>query len=122
VKILLDENFPLRLLKALRDEGMEVEHIITLDWRGASDRRIREKVEQEPLLFLAQDQEFLDETLQAGVIVVSKVRQFRPVADRIELWVAAVRELMTTPRKELLFELTDEGVLVPVTVIDLDPN
>ncbi len=122
MKILLDESFPLRLLTVLRDEGMEVEHIITLDWRGASDRRIREKVEQEPLLFLTQDQEFLDQTLQAGVIVVSKVGQSRPVADRIELWVAAVRELMTTTRKELLFELTDEGVLVPVTVIDLDQN
>jgi predicted nuclease of predicted toxin-antitoxin system len=106
VKILLDENFPLRLLKALRDEGMEVEHIITLGWRGASDSRIREKVEQEPLLFLSQDQEFLDQTLRAGVIVVSKVRQSRPVSDRIELWVTAVRELMTTPRKERLFELS----------------
>jgi predicted nuclease of predicted toxin-antitoxin system len=54
VKVLLDENFPLRLMKALRGEDIEVEHIITLGWRGASDNRIREKVEREGLLFLTQ--------------------------------------------------------------------
>jgi Domain of unknown function (DUF5615) len=115
VKVLLDENFPLRLSKALRDEEIEVEHIITLGWRGASDNRIREKVEQERLLLLTQDEEFLDQPLRAGIVVVSKVRQSRSVSDRIGLWVVAVRDLLTTPRKERLFELTDEGVLVPWT-------
>jgi hypothetical protein len=41
VKILLDENFPLGLVRVLEADGLRVEHIITLGWRGTSDTRIR---------------------------------------------------------------------------------
>jgi hypothetical protein len=54
LKILLDENFPLALLRRLTADGEDVEHIITLGWRGASDRRIRDRLVEKHLLFLTQ--------------------------------------------------------------------
>lgn len=50
--ILLDENFPLGLLKRLQADGLVADHIITLGWRGASDTRIREHLQDRDLLFL----------------------------------------------------------------------
>jgi hypothetical protein len=44
VKVLLDENFPLALPHSLHAGGRDVDHIITLGWRGASDHRIRERL------------------------------------------------------------------------------
>ena len=40
MRFLLDENFPLSLIHALRAEGLTADHIITLGWRGASDNLI----------------------------------------------------------------------------------
>lgn len=37
MKVLLDENFPLGLVPALQADGLQVEHVIALGWRGASD-------------------------------------------------------------------------------------
>ena len=54
MKILLDENFPLALYRRLTADGEHVEHIITLGWRGASDRRIRDRLVEKHLLFLTQ--------------------------------------------------------------------
>jgi hypothetical protein len=51
VNVLLDENFPLGLLRALREDGIPAEHIITLGWRGAPDSRIREGLHKD-VLFL----------------------------------------------------------------------
>jgi predicted nuclease of predicted toxin-antitoxin system len=36
VKVLLDENLLQGLVRVLRDDGLDVEHIITLGWRGVS--------------------------------------------------------------------------------------
>ena len=41
MKVLLDENFPLPLLGALRGKDIDAEHIITLGLRGATDKIIR---------------------------------------------------------------------------------
>ena len=38
--VLLDENFPLGLVRVLEADGLKVEHIITLAWRGVSDARV----------------------------------------------------------------------------------
>lgn len=38
MKVLLDENFPLGLLRRLHADGFAAEHIITLGWRGAPAR------------------------------------------------------------------------------------
>ena len=60
MRILLDENFPLALLWKLQEEGHEVDHIILLGLRGATDRAIVDRLKSEDLLLLTQDQEFLD--------------------------------------------------------------
>jgi predicted nuclease of predicted toxin-antitoxin system len=59
LKVLLDENFPLALLRSLLRDGQQAEHIITMGWRGASDQQIRERLVDRSVLFLTQDEDFL---------------------------------------------------------------
>jgi hypothetical protein len=44
VKLFLDEHFPLALVRHLKADGYQAEHVITIGWRGASDDRIRERL------------------------------------------------------------------------------
>lgn len=90
MNVLLDENFPLGLLRALRADGVAAEHIITLGWRGASDSRIRDKLRAD-VVFLTQDDDFLFGEAAAAIIVVSRVRQSRVLRERIDLWRKAVK-------------------------------
>lgn len=113
MKVLLDENFPLGLLRRLRADGFAAEHIITLGWRGAPDARIRERLLDEQVLFLTQDEDFLFGPAVSASIVVSRVKQSRPLSDRIEIWRSAVRDLANASRPERLFELMDDGTLAP---------
>jgi len=113
VKVLLDENFPLGLLRRLHADGFAAEHIITLGWRGAPDTRIRERLQDDQVLLLTQDDDFLFGPTVAAIIVVSRVKQSRRSSDRIEVWQSAVRELADKPRTERLFELMDDGALAP---------
>ena len=57
--ILLDEDFPLRFYTRLQREGFPVEHIL-LTRRGIHDREILVRLKDEELLFLTQDQDFVD--------------------------------------------------------------
>jgi len=59
VIVLLDENFPLGLLRSLQHDGLSAQHIITLGWRGASDAPIRERLQDDQVVFLTQDEDFL---------------------------------------------------------------
>jgi predicted nuclease of predicted toxin-antitoxin system len=87
VTILLDENFPLGLVRRLRADGLVAEHIITLGWRGASDARIRirERLQDRELVFLTHDEDFLFGQSVPAVVVISRVRQARPLMERIEI-------------------------------------
>ena len=120
MKILLDENFPLGLLRVLQSDGWDADHIITLAWRGASDQRIRERLQDPQIVFFTQDDDFLFGEAVAAVVVLSRVRQSRPLKERIEVWRKACHELAQTARVERLFELTDEGVLLPWQDLPLD--
>jgi hypothetical protein len=113
VKVLLDENFPLGLLHRLRADGFAVEHIITLGWRGASDKQIREHLQDRQTLCMTQDDAFLFGPVVSAILVISRVRQSRRLIDRIEVWRSAVRALADTSRTERLFELFDDGTLAP---------
>lgn len=113
MKILLDENFPLGLLARLQADGFAAEHIITIGWRGASDARIRGRLQDDQVLFLTQDEDFLFGAPVPATVVISRVRQARPLNERIEVWRTAVRTLLQRPRAETLFELTNEGALLP---------
>jgi predicted nuclease of predicted toxin-antitoxin system len=118
VKVLLDENFPLGLLRALHADGIPAEHVITLRWRGVSDQELRELVQWQDVLFVTQDTEFLMTDVEPfSVVVVSRVRQARLLADRVAVWHRAVRDLIEKPRAERLFELTDDGQLLPWTEV-----
>jgi hypothetical protein len=112
LKILLDENFPLALYRRLTAEGEDAEHIITLGWRGASDRRIKDRLVEKHLLFLTQDEDFLFGEPTDALVVVSRVRQARRLAERVEIWRRAILDLPQNPRPERRFELMDDGVLV----------
>lgn len=111
--VLLDENFPLGLVRVLEADGLKVEHIITLGWRGASDARIRQRLNDGELIFLTQDEDFLSGKAVPATIVVSRVRQSRPLTDRIQAWRIAVQTLLTIKGTTRVFELHDDGTVVP---------
>jgi predicted nuclease of predicted toxin-antitoxin system len=56
--ILLDENFPLRFYTRLQQEGLSAQHILLTD-RGIHDKQIIARLKQEELLFLTQDEDFV---------------------------------------------------------------
>jgi predicted nuclease of predicted toxin-antitoxin system len=113
MKILLDENFPLALLPRLREEGRETEHLILLGMRGISDSVIIERLKIEDLLFLTNDREFLQGPPTRSAIIVSRVNQSLPIEMRIEIWLRAIREFFARNRGETLFEVFDDGKLLP---------
>ena len=84
--VLLDENFPLGLLRSLQNDGLSAQHIITLGWLGEASR---------------------------AIVVLSRVRQSRLLKDRIEIWRHCVRELLQASKPERLYELMDNGALLP---------
>ena len=57
--ILLDENFPLRFYSRLQREGLSAEHILLTN-RGMHDREIFVRLRREEVLFLTQDEDFVD--------------------------------------------------------------
>jgi hypothetical protein len=114
VKVLLDENFPLGLLRTLRANGVQADHVITLNWRGVLDSELRARVQDDDVIFLTHDTEFLSaDTAPFAAVVVSRIRQARPLGERVAICQRAIQELIATPRVERLFELTDDGVLLP---------
>lgn len=112
MRILLDENFPLALLRALSADCESVEHIITLGLRGTSDQEIRQSLLDESVLFLTNDEDFLFARSTDATIVVSRVRQSRRLVERVEVWRRAVLDLLAHPRHERRFELLDDGSLL----------
>lgn len=113
MRFLLDENFPLGLLRALRAEGLMADHVISLGWRGASDTRIREHLRDPQIVFFTQDDDFLFGEPVAAIVVRSRVRQSRPLRERMGAWLKAGREIAQMAGDKRLFELTDDGVLLP---------
>jgi predicted nuclease of predicted toxin-antitoxin system len=112
MKILLDENFPLALVPTLRVNGYEAEHIILLQLRGTSDTIITHRLNHEDLLFLTQDQDFLELPLSRSPVIVSRVTQSLPIRVRMDIWLRAVRDYFSRDWKEKLFEVGDDGELI----------
>jgi hypothetical protein len=101
------------LLRSLQDDGLAAQHIITLGRRGASDARIRERLQDDQVVFLTQDEDFLFGEASRAIVVLSRVRQSRLLKDRIEIWRHCVRELLQASKPERLYELMDNGALLP---------
>jgi predicted nuclease of predicted toxin-antitoxin system len=51
VRFLLDENFPIGLIRALQADGFQSDHIIALGLRGISDKQIRERLKDARMVF-----------------------------------------------------------------------
>jgi hypothetical protein len=113
LRILLDENFPLALYRSLQAEAQQIEHIITLGRRGATDQQIRELLDDRDLLFLTHDEDFLFGEPTGAVVVLSRVRQSRPLTERVGIWRRGILDLERYPSSERRFELMDDGSLVP---------
>jgi predicted nuclease of predicted toxin-antitoxin system len=115
--ILLDENFPLALYTRLRKEGLQAEHIL-LSQRGIQDRRIMARLKKEELLFLTQDEDFIEATPDCKASIIwSQVTQSIPIENRVEIWMRAINEFFSKKWKEKFFELYDDGKLHPFEVI-----
>ena len=65
------------------------------------------------ILFLTQDDDFLFGEPVTAIVVLSRVRQARPIQDRVEVWREAVQRVAREPRESRLFELLDDGTLLP---------
>jgi predicted nuclease of predicted toxin-antitoxin system len=113
MRILLDENFPLGLVRRLQQEGHHVDHIILLGIRGTADRAIVDLLNSEDLLFLTHDQEFFDAALSRSRLIISRVTQSLPITVRIEIWLQAIREYFSHDWPETVFEVFDDGKLNP---------
>jgi predicted nuclease of predicted toxin-antitoxin system len=113
MRILLDENFPLALLRSLQEEGHQVDHIILLGLRGAPDREIVDRLNSEDILLLTHDQEFLDLSPSRSRVIVSRVTQSQPIAVRVEIWLKAICEYFSRDWPQTLFEVFDDGRLRP---------
>ena len=115
--ILLDENFPLALYSRLRREGFQAEHIL-LGQRGILDSRIMARLEKEELLFLTQDEDFVEATPDCkATIIWSRVTQSIPTDRRVEIWMAAISEFFSKKWEEKFFEVYDDGKLQPYEII-----
>jgi Domain of unknown function (DUF5615) len=114
VKVLLDENFPLRLHRHLTGLGIECAHIITLGQRGLPDEQIRARLMREELMFLTQDADFWARpAVGIGIVVLSRVPQSLLIAERIQRWTSAIRELQALVVRGKLYEIEADGRLVP---------
>ena len=113
MKILLDENFPLALVQKLRERAHEVDHIILLGLRGTPDSAIIERLRSGQVLFLSCDLDFLELSLTSSAVIVSRVTQSLPLEVRLERWLNAIEEYFAREWKERLFEVFDNGRLVP---------
>jgi len=108
VRVLLDENFPLQLHRRLVAAGHDCEHIIVLGQRGLSDTAA-----EDDLVFVTQDSEF--EILPTGTkaaVVISRVPQRLPIAERVERWTLALEAFLAARPPGLLFEILPDGELV----------
>ena len=115
--ILLDENFPLALYTRLQKEGFQAEHIL-LGQRGIHDRQIMTRLKREELLFLTQDEDFVEATPDCKASIIwSQVTQSIPIDRRVEIWMEAIKEFFSKKWKEKFFQVYDDGKLHPFEVI-----
>ena len=69
---------------------------------------IRRRLDQDDLLFLTQDTEFIMAPMPAAAwIIVSRVKQSRPVQERVEVWLRAIRSVFSKTPPSRILELMD---------------
>ena len=115
--ILLDENFPLRFYIRLQKEGIAAQHILLTD-QGIHDRQIIARLKQEEVLFLTQDEDFIEAAPDCKASIIwSRVSQSMAIDSRVEIWLHAVKQFSAKMWNEKFFELYDDGQLRPIEII-----
>ena len=123
MKILLDENFPLQLYHRLRQEGHDAEHVIALGRRGMSDSELRDRLDREELVFVTNDAEFEEVGGECRAqIIISRLPQRLPIAQRVDIWFAALHGFLERKPPEKLFDLLPDGTIVPWQIIRTDDS
>lgn len=115
--ILLDENLPLRFYTRLQKEGLAAQHILLTD-RGIHDTQIIARLKQKEVLFLTQDEGFIEAAPDCKASIIwSRVSQSMAIDRRVEIWLNAVQQFFSKKWNEKFFELYDDGQLHPIEVI-----
>jgi hypothetical protein len=66
-------------------------------------------------VFLTQDAEFSNAQVGPGTkVIISRVRQGLPIAERVRIWFTALAAFMASPPAGQHFELTATGKIVPI--------
>jgi predicted nuclease of predicted toxin-antitoxin system len=115
VRVLLDENIPLRLYHRLREENQEVEHL-ALDRRGIPDAEIIQRLtDDDDLVLVTQDRDFENlRILRGGKVVISRLSQSMPIDERVRVWLTALETFLDSPPAGALFEIAGSGEVVPL--------
>jgi len=58
VKVVLDNNLPKSLARLLAERGFEAVHVRELGLSGASDAELRNRLADEPIVFVSRDGDF----------------------------------------------------------------
>lgn len=108
---------PLRFYTRLQNEGLAAQHILLTN-RGIHDRQIIARLKREELLFLTQDEDFVDDAPDyKASIIWSRVSQSMAIDRRVEIWLNAVKQFFAKKWIEKFFELYDGGQLHPIEVV-----
>ncbi len=114
MKVLLDENLPLALVRRLREDGHESERVIELGVRGMADRELVWRFMTHDTLLLTQDEEFFSVAIAAScVVIISRVPQSLPLRQRVEVWAKSLAILFQRRPGGSFFEILPDGELVP---------
>ncbi|MGI8773823.1 MAG: DUF5615 family PIN-like protein [Actinomycetota bacterium] len=115
MRVLLDENIPLRLYRRLREAEHDVEHL-ALGRRGISDAEIiRRLTEDDDLVLVTQDRDFENvRVLRGGKVVISRLSQSTPIDERVHIWLTALEPFLDAPPAGTLFEIGISGEVVPL--------
>jgi|GEM_PF-2433724 len=92
-----------------------------LPWSDPAPESVREifiRLNQEELLFLTQDEDFVEAAPDCKASIIwSRVSQSMPIDKRVEIWLNAVQQFFSKTWKEKFVELYDDGKLYPVEVV-----
>ena len=83
------------------------------------DREIIVRLRKEELLFLTQDEDFVDAAPDCNASIVwSRVSQSMAIDRRVEIWLCAVKQFLSKKWNEKFFELYDDGNLYPIKIVN----
>ena len=78
-------------------------------------------METEELVLLTHDSEFEDiQSRYRGIVIISRVRQSLPIQQRVALWTDAIEGFLSKRPSGKLFDLLEDGTIVPWKIHETD--